>query len=445
MEQQQDVGKLVDFLKQNADGIDAVYTNHGAEMRICYVKSVVDEVKIHEKLIEPFLYTRSPRAYAFYLESAQSMAIPSPSKLLQAVCEGYAAVLFESRLYLVDVNKRPNAPITEAKIETVIQGPQNSFSENIETNMNMIRHRYTNPSLRFEVTSVGTRSRTMTLIMYDEEKVDFHLLDTIRRKLDGLNADLVQSAGQLAQMLTSQRRRLFPTIMVSERPDRVALNLTQGKIVVMIEGEPFALIAPAVLYDFMASTEDIYQYYWISRFLLCLRYLGLFISVSLPAIYVGVTAYNPELFRVQLALSIAGSRISVPYPAFIEVLFMLLMMELLTEASLRLPKHIGQTATTVGGLILGQAATQAGLVSDLMIIIVAAVAISNFVIPINSFSFAVRVIKYPFLVVATLYGLIGLMVGYIALIAYLCHLDSFGQPFLKIFKNDDEQIRGGIL
>ena len=237
-------------------------------------------------------------------------------------------------------------------------------------------------------------------------------------------------------MITRHKSFLFPTIVITERPDRIAYNLSKGKVIVMMEGTRFALILPSVFYDFMSSMDDLYLPSWIAKFLVLLRYLGLGTALLLPAMYVGITAYNPELFRVQLALSIAGSRMSVPYPAYIEVFFMLIMMELLTEASIRLPKAIGPTATTVGGLILGQAATEAGLVSNIMIIIVSAVAISNFVIPINEMGFAMRVTKYLLLIVSTFTGLIGVIFGLIGIIYYLVSLNSFGRPYLAFFNGE---------
>ncbi|WP_311198761.1 spore germination protein [Paenibacillus hexagrammi] len=183
----------------------------------------------------------------------------------------------------------------------------------------------------------------------------------------------------------------------------------------------------------MASMEDFYQNYWISRFVVILRMLGLFVSTTLASWYVGLVSYNPEVLRVQLSLSIAGSRASVPYPSYVEVFFMLIMTEMLIEASIRLPKSIGSTATTVGGLILGQAATQAGLVSNIMIILIAAVAISNFVIPINMMSFGMRVAKYVLLLFTTMFGLMGLIAAFIGLVAYLASMESYGQPYLKLY------------
>ncbi|WP_166241921.1 spore germination protein [Paenibacillus turpanensis] len=440
------VEKLASFISETSDGVISKLQHGKVQMQLFYLRSMVDDLKLQERIIKPFYEMETANQYEQYLLSLEVGPAPKQmQELYVQLCKGYAAVWFGEKLFTVELNFLLNKQIRESNVETVIQGPESAFSESIEVSMNLIRGRYNRPSLKLELTSVGTKVKTAVAIIYDNELVDPKLLKLMKDKLNSVQAEIIQAAGQLQQEMNGRQRRLFPTMMVTERPDRAALNLTQGKIVVMLDGTPFVLIAPVAVFDFMSSMEDVYQSYWISRFLLVLRYIGLFVSLSLPGLYVAITAYNPELFRVQLALSIAGSRMGVPYPAFVEVLFMLLMMELLTEASIRLPKTIGQTATTVGGLILGQAATEAGLVSDIMIIIVAAVAISNFVIPINSFSFAIRCVKYVVLLVSTLYGLIGFVLCTIIMVAYLVNLESMGDPYLKLFKGDDKQIRGGKL
>jgi hypothetical protein len=252
----------------------------------------------------------------------------------------------------------------------------------------------------------------------------------VKEFLSSIDIEMFQSGEQLLDFTKKSQRVLFPTIMVTERPDRTVINIAAGKVILLVAGSPFAVLMPTVLKDQMSSMADIYQTYWIGKFLLIVRYIGLVTTITLPALYVALTSYNPEVFRAQLALSVAGSRHAVPYPSFVEVIIMLLMMELLMEASIRLPKAIGPTATTVGGLILGQAATEAGLVSNIMIIIVSLGAISNFVIPINTFSFAVRVSKYFILLLSIFYGLVGVILGIFLLLAYMVSLDSFGKPYL---------------
>lgn len=402
-------------------------------IHLLYIKSLCDDKKLYENIIEPF-YKSGEKEFENYLDSLpDKKEYKNREETLREIMFGSVVIFTKNFIYILELPKVVNNTVAEATVETVIQGPLNALTESLTTNLNLIRTRYPQPSLRVVNTKIGKLSKTTVAVVYDNNIAKKELVKKVEEDLSKLNVDILQSAGQLQKLITKRKRSLFPTLMVTERPDRIVFNLAQGKVLLLIDGTPFTLLAPAVFYDFMSSMEETYQSYWVGKFIVILRYIGLFISTLLPGFYVGVTAYNPELFRVQLALSIAGSRIGVPYPAYLEVFLMLLMMELLTEASIRLPNSIGSTATTVGGLILGQAAVEAGLVSNVMIIIVAAVAISNFVIPINAMTFAMRVTKYIFLLLSIFFGMVGLTIGWIGLITYLANLSSYGQPFLRIF------------
>jgi hypothetical protein len=428
---------LKEQLSNSSDVVFSEINTNEVTVQKIYLKSLSDEKKIQEYVTIPFFEIGNEKGIEKYIQSIPNgQEEKETEKVLIKLLNGSLIVILNEKIFSIDVKREQASWVSEATVETVIQGPQNALSESIDTNINLIRNRYQQASLKIEDRVIGDLSKTKISLVYDDKKVDPKVLKDIKDSLSKVKMDVLQAAGQLGNKLSRQKRSLFPTMMITERPDRIAFNLAQGKVVILIAGTPFALVAPAVFYDFISSMEDIYQSYWISRFLVFIRYISIFISLVLPAFYVGVSAFSPELFRVELALSIAGSRVSVPYPAFLEVLFMLLMMELLTEASIRLPKAIGSTATTVGGLILGQAATQAGLVSNIMIIIVAAVAISNFTVPINPMSFAIRVTKYVILALTTLLGTIGLVLGVMGLVVYLANLESFGQPYLKLFMRD---------
>jgi hypothetical protein len=399
-----------------------------------YIKSLCDESKIQKLIRDPFYEFDDFEKYIAYIYTLPFAGLHKTNQdTLDQIMKGRAVLFYEKQIYLIDVRLFKNEAISTIDVESSIQGPGNALSENVFVNLNLLRNRYPQPSLRVEESTVGTLSKTKIAMLYDEQFTDPKMLQKVKAALCQIEADVIQAAGELHLYLTKKKKTLFPTMMTTERPDRIVFNLSRGKIVFLVQGTPFALIVPAVFYDFMAAMDDFYVPYWVSRFLIGLRYIGLFMTLTLAAFYVAVTSFNPEVLRVQLALSIAGSRAPVPYPSYVEVLFMLLMMELLTEASLRLPKTIGSTATTVGGLILGQAATQAGLVSNIMIIIVSAVAISNYVIPVISMGYGIRVVKYIILLLTTFFGLMGLLIGIIAIVAYLVSLDSFGQPYLRLF------------
>ncbi|HZG57364.1 spore germination protein [Paenibacillus sp.] len=434
--------KLAAQFGSSKDFIHKTLRRGESSVELFYLLTIADEALIFQSLVNPFYNESTNLYYAEFISCMpKRVTPPDEAATLQLVAQGYAVAIAGSDVYVFDFRKFPSSQIREATVETVIQGPLNAFSEDIGTNVALMRQRYGPASLTMETTTVGTRIKTAVALLSDGETANRGLVEEMKRRIQAVALPVVQSAGQLTQLLGEPKRTLFPRLLVTERPDRAALNLSQGKVVVLLHGTPFAIVAPATFYDFFASMEDLYQQYFISRFLLFLRYAALLISLTLPATYVAISAYNPEILRVELALAIAGNRVAVPYPAFLEVLFMLLAMELLVEASIRLPKAIGSTATTVGGLILGQAATEASLVSSIMIIIVATVAISNFVVPINSMSFAIRVAKYALLFLATLYGLTGIVLGLIALVGYLVSLDSMGEPYLKLFEHDDQQTK----
>jgi len=437
-EKDQVVATIKEELKGSSDLVIQQLDAKEKKCEFYYISSICNKKKIHDDILTPFFEVEDMKSYKDYLLSLSGMKeLNKEDNPVDLLIRGSMVISIEEMLLTMEIKEFVNKNIPETTIETTIQGPQTGFSEDLETNINILRHRYHQPTLVIEDEKVGKKTQLIINIIYDSKEVDLDVLKEFKDKLKGIDKDVVQSAGQLSRLISGKKAILFPTVVISERPDRIAYNLSKGKVIVLMEGTRFALILPSVFYDFMSSMDDLYQAKGISRFLLLLRYLGLAIALLLPAIYVGITAFNPELFRVQLALSIAGSRASVPYPAYIEVLFMLIMMELLTEASIRLPKAIGPTATTVGGLILGQAATEAGLVSNIMIIIVSAVAISNFVIPINEMGFAMRVTKYFLLAMATFTGLIGVIVALIGLIFYLVSLNSFGQPYLGVFLKEN--------
>lgn len=400
-------------------------------LEVIYINTISDETQLQTFLIKPFFEITAPDHFLAYLQSHPKVkSYESEDKVHEELIRGISVLFFQDNIFLLDVKLDKNNTVTETSVEVTIQGPQTGFSESLPTNIGLIRQRYPEDTLMIDSTNIGSISKTTVNILYDLKKVDKDVLKEVKEFLSSIEIEMFQSGEQLLDFTKKSQRVLFPTIMVTERPDRTVINIAAGKVILLVAGSPFAVLMPTVLKDQMSSMADIYQTYWIGKFLLIVRYIGLFTSITLPGLYVALTSYNPEVFRAQLALSVAGSRHAVPYPSFVEVILMLIMMELLMEASIRLPKAIGSTATTVGGLILGQAATEAGLVSNIMIIIVSLGAIANFVIPISTFSFAVRVSKYFILLLSIFYGLVGVILGMFLLLAYMVSLDSFGKPYL---------------
>ncbi|MDP4089270.1 MAG: spore germination protein [Bacillota bacterium] len=406
---------------------------NGMLIHFMYITSVCDIKIIQKNIILPFFEMKNLAEYRNYLISyPNSLESKEPPLVLNRILHGSVAVFLENNILMFDAKDFLESPIAESMIETVIQGPKDAFREKLDTNMNLIRQRYHRKTLKIESQVLGM-GKIPAALLYDQSLADYKILEQLKNRLEKLKEEYDKSIPQLHKFLMREDSPVFPTILLTDRPDRVINAIYEGKIILVVEGFPFAMVLPSVFFDFISSMEDVYQVPVVGRFLTILRYFAIFITISLPGLYVGITSYNPELFRFQLAISISGNRVTVPYPSFVEIIMMLVMTELLNEASSRLPKVVGPAATTVGGLIIGQAAAEAGIISNIMVIIVSAVAISNFILPVLSMNFAIRLMKYPILILSIFFGLNGVVVGIIALIFYLSGMRSFGKPYLQLF------------
>lgn len=418
-----------DFVSRNLQRENTAISLH-------FLKSVVDDKKISEQLINPF-FVLTPKEYEQFLQSFTDWSqLDEEKEALDKILNGAVVLNIGSRFFTVGIPKYEGQSVGEVTSENVTAGPQTSLNENLDISLNLIRNRYRSNTLTVSFKQIGEMKSSKITIVYDKKYVDESVLQQIQSKINDISLLTISSSNQLQQKLNDTKWSLFPTMMITERIDRVTKNLQEGKTIILLEGSPFAVIAPAVFYDFFASMDDIIQLSVISRLLSFLRYIALFITVFLPAFYIAVVTFNPEFLQTQIALTVAGSRATVPYPSWMEVAFLALLMEFLIEASVRLPKTIGPTATTVGGLILGQAASSAGLVADVMIIVVSAVAITNSVIPINAMTFAIRIVRYPMILLASFFGMLGLVLGIVLLLGYLCWHRSFGKPYFRWFYAD---------
>jgi hypothetical protein len=303
----------------------------GKYLEVIYINTISDEAQLQDFLIKPFFEISTPEQFLSYLRSHPKVKpYESEEKLQEELFRGKSVLFFEDRIFLLDVKLEKNNAVTETAVEVTIQGPQTGFSESLPTNIGLIRQRYPEKTLVIESKYIGSISKTSVNILYDSKKVNEDVLKEVKEFLSSIDIEMFQSGEQLLDFTKKSQRVLFPTIMVTERPDRTVINIAAGKVILLVAGSPFAVLMPTVLKDQMSSMADIYQTYWIGKFLLIVRYIGLVTTITLPALYVALTSYNPEVFRAQLALSVAGSRHAVPYPSFVEVIIMLLMMELLT-------------------------------------------------------------------------------------------------------------------
>jgi spore germination protein KA len=336
--------------------------------------------------------------------------------------------------------------ITESTTQSVIRGPKDSFTETLGTNTTLVRRRIKDTRIRVTVLKIGSKTKTEIAIMYMDEIVDGKLTQQIIKRLRTMKTDRVLEGQYIEEILRENNRQtIFPMLYNSDRPDTIAAGIVEGRIGIFIDGTPFVLLAPTVFVDFMQAPDDYYQSYIYVNFIRIIRYISLYICMLAPAIYIALTTHHQDIIPTQLLLSLAAQREGVPFPAFVEALIMEITFEILREAGIRMPRTVGQTVSIVGTLVIGQAAVEAGVVSAVMVIIVAITAISSFVIPAYSMAIAIRLLRFIFMGLAAMLGMYGLTIGMIILVSHMCSLQSFGKPYMSPMAPYNKQGQGDAI
>ncbi|MDI4644961.1 spore germination protein [Cohnella hashimotonis] len=334
-------------------------------------------------------------------------------------------------LNLADWEKRG---IDEPMAESVVRGPREGFGESLDVNMSLMRRRLRTPSFKMKTMTVGRLTRTRVVVGYIQSVAKDSLVQEVLSRLSRIHTDGVLESANIEELIQDSTLSPFPQLLSTERPDVCAASLMEGKAMLMVEGTPFALIAPTSLFALLQSPEDYYQRFMMGTVIRWLRYTFFLLALLFPSLYVAILTYHQEMVPTTLLLSIAKSREDIPFPALVEALLMEISFEALREAGVRLPKQVGSAVSIVGALVIGQAATAAGLVSPPMVMVVALTGIASFMIPHYSVGISVRLLRFPVMLLAGFLGLLGLMLGVIALVIHLASLRSFGEPYLVFFR-----------
>jgi spore germination protein KA len=335
--------------------------------------------------------------------------------------------------FMIGMSGWESRNVSEPATESVVRGPKEGFTENLQTNTALIRRKIKDPNLWLERKQIGRVTKTNVAVMYIHGIVNDKIVEEVRMRLDRIDIDGILESGYVEELIQDETYSPFPTIYNSERPDVIAAELLEGKIAILVDGTPFVLIVPALFISFFHSSEDYFQRADISSFIRVLRVIGFLIALLGPSLYIAITTFHQEMLPTQLLIGLASQREGVPFPAFIEALMMEVTFEILREAGLRMPKAIGPAVSVVGTLVIGQAAVEAGIVSAAMVIVVSITAISSFVFPASNMSMAVRMLRFPLMGLAASFGIFGIIIGIIALVLHLCSLRSFGVPYMSPF------------
>lgn len=320
-------------------------------------------------------------------------------------------------------------PITE----TLVRGPRTAFVENLGTNLSLLRRDIQAPNLRLKTHKIGRRSKRSLVVAYVDGIVNPAILKEVNRRLETIDIDDAPESGFVEQWIEDSFLSPFPQLLDTERPDMVASSILQGKVAILLDGTPFALIAPITMGDIFKSPEDYYERWSYGTLLRILRYFGAFLALFLPGLYIALTSFHQGLLPSKLAFSIAATREGVPFPPLAEAIIMVVTLELLQEAGLRLPTPIGQTIGIVGGLVIGESAVQAGIVSPVMVIVIALTAIAAYTTPTFSMGISLRILRFVFMFAAATFGLYGVVLFYIMINIHIVNLTSFGVPYSTPF------------
>ncbi|HYF81098.1 MAG TPA: spore germination protein [Symbiobacteriaceae bacterium] len=382
-------------------------------------------------------FPTEPQALWKYLEErvvtgTQVGAVKTIGDVTHRVLAGNTLLLVEGLDRAAEIStqgwdhRSPEEPIAEP----VVRGPKEGFVETAVINLVLIRRRLLDERLRTEMFTIGSRTNTTVYLVYMVELAIPELVNEVRKRLSAIHVDNILESGVLEELMEDSAYTPFPLMKATERPDVVAGELLEGKVALVIDGTPHALVAPATFVGGMQAAEDYYQRWPMATFIRFLRFAFLFISLLGPSMYIAITTFHPEMLPTDLLLSLAVAREGVPFPAVIEAILMEISFEALREAGVRLPKTVGQTVSIVGALVIGEAAVRARLVSPVMVIVVAITGIASFVIPNYSTALAIRLLRFPMMMLAGTLGFFGLVIGLIALSIHLASLRSFGIPYM---------------
>lgn len=357
------------------------------------------------------------------------------NEIVENVLSGDTVILVDGydKALKVSVRGMPNRGVPKSENEIAIRGSKESFSEAFYINRVLLRRRIKDTNFKMKQLKVGTRTRTDVAICYLDDVAKPEIVEEVEKRLKEYVIDGIFDSGMLAQLSERNVYSPFPEFQSTERPDKAASAILEGRIAIIVDNSPMVLLVPTTLNSFFQASDDAYTKWELATFMRILRYLGAIISITFPGLYIAVLNFNAEVLTSSMALSFAAARDGVPFSVLFEVIIMEIAFQMLLEAGLRLPGPMGGTLSIVGGLIIGDAAVNANIVSPIVVIVIALTAISAFTVPNEPFSSAFRIARYLIIILSAMLGLYGFVLGVMILMIHLGGLKSFGMPYMVPF------------
>jgi spore germination protein len=416
----------------------------GSILLLVYLDGMSRLQVIEDNVLSPLIYNGLPEGIGRiqsiselfrreWLPLTKVSTDSSMKKLIHHILQGKLALLVEGEAsaLIAEVQGFETRGIQEPQKESTLRGSKEGFVENIRTNTTLLRRRIISPELKMESFTLGTFSQTDVVLAYVQGKVDEKVLSNVREKLNSIHMDGVFESSYIEEWIENNSFSLFPQIQNTERPDIVAASLLEGKVAILTNGTPYTLLLPITLWSSLQSADDYFERFVFVIMTRLIRYIMTFISFALPAIYVALTTFHPEMVPSFLMISIATARENSPFPTIIEVFLMMFIFDGLQEAGVHLPNQLGPVVSIIGALVIGQAAVEAGIISAPIIIVISLTGVAAYTIPRYSATLSFRIIRYMLTLISGLIGVDGIAFGMIFLLIHLVTLESFGTPYLS--------------
>ncbi|WP_152393067.1 spore germination protein [Paenibacillus guangzhouensis] len=417
--------------------------------RLFYFDTMIEYGVVQDHIIQPLLHhpNDSVREAVSVLDYIETDLL---SEALQALITGKTVVQKEGEatLYLLGTELKKERSINIPVNERVLRGSNEALIENLSTNLNLLRKLIATPDLVVKYYYAGEKSNTKIAMLYLRSLANEDVLEEMEQRIERIELDYVEAPGFLMELIQDHKFSLFPQILVTERPDRVRSYLVDGKIAILTDGSPDCMIVPVSFWAFFQSPDD-YQIGWlIGSTVRFLRIACFIFAISLPGAYVALVTFDPRVLPFGIALTLQSSMQYIAMPPVLEAIVMLLTLEILREATVRLPSSIGHAIGIVGGIVIGTVVVQSNLISNMMVIVVSFTAIASFIIPSYEMSSAARILTYPIILMAAIFGLIGLEFSFLVVLTHLARIHTLGIPYFYAWKNietiKDTLFRGPI-
>ncbi|MDF2547560.1 MAG: hypothetical protein K0R93_2458 [Anaerosolibacter sp.] len=445
-------------LKENRDYLQQVFTHTKdiiirnitiratkQNLMIVFVDGMVDRNVVNEHLIKPILIDMAPENYGrrlsfeeirdSFISAAEIKEAETFDELVLQLLSGDTLLFLEgqNRGLIIGSKGWESRGISEPTTEANVQGPKDCFVETLQNNITSIRRRIRDPNLAIEMLKVGRRSKTDVAVVYLKGVIMDGLAQSVIEKIKKVDVDSLLDSSQLEYLIEERKWTIFPQSVNTERPDKACAAIFEGRIAILVDGSPFAVLVPSTFSMYLDASDDYYTRPLVASLVRFTRYFCYFLSASLPGLYVAITNFHPGMLPPRLALAITTTRVALPFPTFVEVFIMESVIEIMQEAGLRLPQAIGQTVSIVGGIVIGQAAVQAGLVSPIVTIIVALTAIASFTLPNYNANLTTRTLRIPFIIAGSTFGFFGIVMLALAILSHMSAIETFGVGYFEDF------------